>query len=119
MLRFNPERTGSAVPMLAPLLHTLETQGQLAGLTEKPELRQNPEAFEAELLAAIFDPDRPASLRRIAEQLQRLAILVRDRTSNDMWRVLSLLSFARAGVVCASTSRQAMQPSTWPFRAMR
>jgi len=87
--RFNPERTGSAVPLLAPLLHTLETQGQLSGLFEKPDLKQNPEAFEAELLAAIFDPDRPASLRRIAEQLQRLAILVRDRTSNDMWRVLS------------------------------
>jgi len=89
LLRFNPERTGSAVPLLAPLLHTLETQGQLAGLTGKPELRQNPEAFEAELLAAIFDPERPASLRRIAEQLQRLAMLVRDRTSNDMWRVLN------------------------------
>lgn len=89
--RFNPERTGSAVPLLAPLLSTLETQGQLAGLAEKPELKQNPEAFEAELLAAIFDPARPASLRSIADHLQRLAGLVRDRTSNDMWRVLSQL----------------------------
>jgi uncharacterized alpha-E superfamily protein len=70
-------------------LHTLETQGQLSGLTEKSDLKQNPEAFEAELLAAIFDPERPASLRRIADHLQRLAVLVRDRTSNDMWRVLS------------------------------
>jgi uncharacterized alpha-E superfamily protein len=74
------------------LLQTLETQGQLPGISKKPELRQNAEAFEAELLAAIFDPSRPGSLRQTADQLQRLAMLVRDRTSNDMWRVLSQLN---------------------------
>jgi uncharacterized alpha-E superfamily protein len=67
-------------------------QGQLPGIMEKPELRQNPEAFEAELLAAIFDPDRPGSLRSTAENLFRLAVQVRDRTSNDMWRVISKLN---------------------------
>jgi uncharacterized alpha-E superfamily protein len=70
-------------------LQTLETQGQLPGISAKPELWANAEAFEAELLAAIFDPARHGSLRQTAEQLQRLAMLVRDRTSNDMWRVLS------------------------------
>ncbi len=89
LLRFNPERTGGARPLLSPLLQTLETQGQLVGLSKKPELWANAEAFEAELLAAIFDPARPGSLRQTAEQLQRLAMLVRDRTSNDMWRVLN------------------------------
>ena len=89
---FNPERTGGAQPLLAPLLQTLETQGQLPDLSKQPELRQNAEAFEAELLAAIFDPARPGSLRQTADQLQRLAMLVRDRTSNDMWRVLSQLN---------------------------
>jgi uncharacterized circularly permuted ATP-grasp superfamily protein/uncharacterized alpha-E superfamily protein len=89
LLRFNPERTGGARPLLAPLLQTLEIQGQLPGISAKPELWANAEAFEAELLAAIFDPARPGSLRQTAEQLQRLAMLVRDRTSNDMWRVLS------------------------------
>jgi uncharacterized alpha-E superfamily protein len=89
---FNPERTSGAQPLLAPLLQTLETQGQLPGISKKPELRQNAEAFEAELLAAIFDPDRPGSLRQTADHLQRLAMLVRDRTSNDMWRVLSQLN---------------------------
>ncbi len=89
LLRFNPERTGGAKPLLAPLLQTLETQGQLPGISAKPELWANAEAFEAELLAAIFDASRPGSLRQTAEQLQRLAMLVRDRTSNDMWRVLS------------------------------
>ena len=89
LLRFNPERTGGARPLLAPLLQTLEIQGQLPGISAKPELWANAEAFEAELLAAIFDAERPGSLRQTAEQLQRLAMLVRDRTSNDMWRVLS------------------------------
>ncbi len=89
LLRFNPERTGGAMPLLAPLLQTLEKQGQLPGISAKPELWANAEAFEAELLAAIFDPARGGSLRQTAEQLQRLAMLVRDRTSNDMWRVLS------------------------------
>ena len=90
--RFNPERTGSAMPLLGPLLQTLEKQGQLPGLLEKTELRQNPEAFEAELLAAIFDPARSGSLRHVVDHLQRLAMFVRDRTSNDMWRVLSRLN---------------------------
>jgi len=44
------------------------------------------------LLAAIFDPARTGSLHQTADQLQRLAMLVRDRTSNDMWRVLSQLN---------------------------
>jgi uncharacterized alpha-E superfamily protein len=92
LLRFSPERAGGARPLLAPLLQTLEIQGQLPGISAKPELWANAEAFEAELLAAIFDPTRAGSLRQTAEQLQRLAMLVRDRTSNDMWRVLSQIN---------------------------
>jgi uncharacterized alpha-E superfamily protein len=91
LLRFNPERAGGAQTFVAPLLQTLEIQGQLV-VSTKPELRQNAEAFEAELLAAIFDAARPGSLRNTADQLQRLATHVRDRTSNDMWRVLSTLN---------------------------
>jgi uncharacterized circularly permuted ATP-grasp superfamily protein/uncharacterized alpha-E superfamily protein len=90
--RFNPERTGSALPLLAPLLRTLETQGQLPGTWNLPELRQSAEAFEAELLAAIFGPTRPGSLRQIVDRLQMLAMFVRDRTSNDMWRGLNQLN---------------------------
>jgi uncharacterized circularly permuted ATP-grasp superfamily protein/uncharacterized alpha-E superfamily protein len=92
LLRFNPERAGGGQPLVAPLLETLEIQGQLPGISRKPELRQNAEAFEAELLAAIFDATRAGSLRSTADQLQRLATLVRDRTSNDMWHVLSQLN---------------------------
>ncbi len=87
--RLNSERTSGGASLLAPLFETLESQGKVMEASTKPELRENVEALEAELLAAIFDPSRPASLRRIADQLQRLAALVRDRTSNDMWRALS------------------------------
>lgn len=90
--RFNPERTSGPQSLIAPLVRTLELQGQLPEISKKPELRQNAEAFEAELLAAIFDPSRAGSLRQTADQLQRLATLVRDRTSNDMWRALSRLN---------------------------
>jgi uncharacterized circularly permuted ATP-grasp superfamily protein/uncharacterized alpha-E superfamily protein len=103
LLRFNPERTGSALPLLSPLLHTLATQGQLPGILEQPELSQNSEAFEAELLAAIFDPARPGSLRQIVDRLQMLAMFVRDRTSNDMWRGLSQLNEGLGG---SETSRR-------------
>ncbi|MEY4387060.1 MAG: hypothetical protein RLY20_2343 [Verrucomicrobiota bacterium] len=90
--RFNPERTSGPQSLIAPLVRTLELQGQLPEISKKAELRQNAEAFEAELLAAIFDPSRAGSLRQTADQLQRLATLVRDRTSNDMWRALSRLN---------------------------
>ncbi|HEV2455602.1 MAG TPA: circularly permuted type 2 ATP-grasp protein [Verrucomicrobiae bacterium] len=90
--RFNPERTGGAFPALAPLLRTLEIQGQLPAILDDPELSQNPEAFEAELLAAIFDPDQAGSLCGIVANLFRLASQVRDRTSYDLWRVISKLN---------------------------
>jgi uncharacterized circularly permuted ATP-grasp superfamily protein/uncharacterized alpha-E superfamily protein len=89
--RFSPERSSGAKSLLAPLLQTLHTQGQLPGILEKPELNQNPETLEAELIAAIFDPERGGSLRDSVEQLYRLAMLVRDRTSHDMWRALNQL----------------------------
>jgi uncharacterized circularly permuted ATP-grasp superfamily protein/uncharacterized alpha-E superfamily protein len=92
LLRFNPERTGGTLPLLAPLLQTLAAQGQLIDDWEQPMLNGNAEAFEAELLAAIFDTARPGSLRQIVDRMQLLAMFVRDRTSNDMWRGLSQLN---------------------------
>jgi len=91
LIRFNPERTGGAQPALGPLWRTLAAQGQFPDLAIRPEIGASAEAFEAELLATIFDPARPGSLRQTAEQLQRLAAVVRDRISHDMWRVLNEL----------------------------
>ena len=47
--------------------------------------------FVGKTLAMIFDRARAESLRQISERVQRLAMAVRDRTSNDVWRVLSQL----------------------------
>jgi uncharacterized circularly permuted ATP-grasp superfamily protein/uncharacterized alpha-E superfamily protein len=90
--RFNPGRAGGAESFVEPLLQTLELQGQLHGLSRRPQLRQSAESFEAELLAAVFDGARAGSLRNTAEHLQRLAVHVRDRTSLDMWRALRHLN---------------------------
>ncbi len=97
--RFTPENGGGTLPHLAPLLETLERQGQLPhrqkqnqGQSQSQSMsRQNPEALEAGLLAAIFDPQRDGSLRQLVGHLQRIAMFVRDRTSNDLWRAANQL----------------------------
>ncbi len=92
LLRFQPENSGLALPFLEPLLATLELQGQLTRSTRSPDLRQNSEALEADLISAIFDPARMESLHAMASKLQHLGMLVRDRTSTDLWRVVSQLN---------------------------
>ncbi len=91
LLRISPESPGSALPVLVPILNALEAQKQIASAKERPELRQNIEALEAELLAAIFDPARSGSLRYLADHMHKLAMILRHRTSNDLWRTLSQL----------------------------
>ena len=87
--RFNPERAGSRMPHLTPFLKALEKQSEPR--PGNPSSNQNAEAIEADLLSSIFDPARPDSLRQLAGRVERLAMNVRDRTSNDVWRVLSQL----------------------------
>jgi uncharacterized circularly permuted ATP-grasp superfamily protein/uncharacterized alpha-E superfamily protein len=89
--RLNPEGGPGSFPLIEPLLDTLARQGQIAPLSAQPEIRNNPEAIEAELLHEIFDAKRRGSLNCIAGEMQKLAMLVRDRTSNDLWRVLTRL----------------------------
>lgn len=92
LVRFNPEQHGRGLKLLEPLLKTLEAREQLPAAEDTPEIWQNAEAFEAELLAVILDGKKTGSLLQIADHLQRLAMAVRERTSNDMWRVLSDLN---------------------------
>ena len=87
--RFNPERGGAHMPHLIPFLQVLDRLGHLGD--KHTANARNAEALEAELLAAIFDPSRAGSLRQISGRVQRLAMTVRDRTSNDVWRVFSQL----------------------------
>jgi uncharacterized alpha-E superfamily protein len=85
LIRMTPEGVPEQSSLLAPLLEVLEQEGQLV----RRKARKNPETLERELRAAIFDPKRPGSLRSIAAHLLRLGVLVRDRTSNDVWRAFS------------------------------
>jgi hypothetical protein len=85
-------------PLIDPLLDTLARQGQIAPLSTQPGIRNHPEAIEAELLNEIFDAKRRGSLNSIAVEMQKLAMLVRDRTSNDLWRVLTRLGDVLAPV---------------------
>lgn len=99
LLRFTPERGGGTLPHLLPVLETLEKQGQLhAGQKQsqgrsqfQSQSRQSAEALEAALLSAIFDPQHDGSLRQLTGHLQRIAMFVRDRTSNDLWRAANHL----------------------------
>jgi len=91
LLRFSPESGGGNLALIEPMLNTLVRQGQIIGPAGQPGQNPPPETTEAELLKTIFGSRRQGSLRDISLELQRLAILVRDRTSNDLWRVLSEL----------------------------
>lgn len=60
-------------------------------------------APEDELLAVIHDLQRPGSLASTVNMLWQLATTVRDRISNDMWRVLGDLSSLRGDQRFAQT----------------
>jgi uncharacterized circularly permuted ATP-grasp superfamily protein/uncharacterized alpha-E superfamily protein len=86
LLRFTQESLITAAPLLQPLLDTLKRQGQIPAKRGKTA-----EAIEALLVGAVYDPKEPASLRSLTERVEQLAMQVRDRTSNDVWRALSSL----------------------------
>lgn len=89
LLRFSPESGGSGLRMLQPLLRTLELQDQIqAGASCQG---RSSEALEADFLEAIQGDTRPGCLRALGQKLVHLAMLVRDRTSNDVWRAISEL----------------------------
>jgi uncharacterized circularly permuted ATP-grasp superfamily protein/uncharacterized alpha-E superfamily protein len=84
--RFTPENTAGAMPPLSPILQTLKLPDG------EGESKHAAPVSESDLWAVIFDPDRSGSLRATADDLQRLAIFLRERTSNDLWQVLSTLA---------------------------
>jgi len=91
LVRFSPENLGSIYSVIEPLLNTLERQGQLSRGAPGSNRQPQPKITEAELVKVVFSPTQRGSLRGIAVELQRLAMLLRDRTSTDLWRVLTRL----------------------------
>jgi uncharacterized circularly permuted ATP-grasp superfamily protein/uncharacterized alpha-E superfamily protein len=92
LLRFSPEAGGSGRRMLYPLLRTLELQDQLR--PGSSQAGRSTEALESDFLEAVQGEERPGCLRPLAQKLVHLAMLVRDRTSNDLWRALTELERA-------------------------
>ena len=106
LLRFNTE-SGAGLEHLLPLLRILAVQEQIP--KESAAADRSIEALEGDFLEAIVGgagaPGTPGSsavslrsgtLRQLAGRVVRLAMLVRDRTSNDLWRALSQLEEAVA-----------------------
>jgi len=91
LLRFSPESSGGTFALIEPMLNTLIRQAQIAAPSSRSASNPRLETTETELLKTVFEPKRRGSLREISLELQRLALLVRDRTSNDLWRVLAEL----------------------------
>jgi uncharacterized circularly permuted ATP-grasp superfamily protein/uncharacterized alpha-E superfamily protein len=79
-------------PELPALLRTVTRRSECYPGFVGPGAAERLAAPEAALLAVLHDARRPGSLAWVVGALTRVAGLVRDRISNDMWRVLSDLS---------------------------
>lgn len=76
------------LPCLVQVLRELELIGKPP---VDPSHRDWDDYLERELVAAIHDSDRPSSIRSILSALRRVAWTVRDRLSNDSWRIIHRL----------------------------
>ena len=85
-LRFASENTAGAAPPITPILQTLKLP------VAEEESETPPPVSESDLWAVVFDPELSGSLRATADSLQRLGMFLRERTSNDLWQVLSTLA---------------------------
>ncbi|MEY5025893.1 MAG: hypothetical protein RLZZ244_1421 [Verrucomicrobiota bacterium] len=89
LLRFSPESVDSGFLWMQPMLQAMEVMDQMPpGASRKGRLV---EELEADFLKALYARERSASLRSLSERMVQIAMLVRDRTSNDVWRALTLL----------------------------
>ncbi len=69
------------------LLRCLADQGQIEPGYVVAEMRGQLPAIENELARAVFDTSHSGCMRSLIDELLRLASLVRDRVSEDTWRV--------------------------------
>jgi uncharacterized alpha-E superfamily protein len=89
LLRFSPDVGGSGLRQLLPMLRTMEMRDQMPAGSARVD--RSTEALEGDFLDAVHGRLRSCSLRVLSQRLVHLSMLVRDRTSNDVWRVLSEL----------------------------
>ncbi len=89
LLRFSPDVGGSGLRQLMPMLRTMEMRDQMP--VGSARVDRSTEALEGDFLDAVHGTSRSCGLRVLSQRLVHLSMLVRDRTSNDVWRVLSEL----------------------------
>lgn len=94
LLRFSPESVDGGFLLLQPLLQTLEAQDQIP--VGSSRAGRSAEELENDFLEALYSKARSGSVRNLTDRVMQLAMLVRDRTSNDVWRALSQLETAMA-----------------------
>ena len=70
------------------LLRCLAGQGQIEQGYAVAEMRGPLPPIDQVLAASVFDRDQPGCLRSIIDELFRLASIVRDRLSQDTWRII-------------------------------
>jgi len=83
-------------PGLEPLVRALVHQGIIPPgqwLDEGQQTAEAPRAqhLEEALIAAVFDPEKPSSLRSVLARVSGLALVMRDRLSTDTFRVARTL----------------------------
>jgi len=87
-LRALADHSGGASLDLQELVHLVGRMARLGRLVAESELR-DVSGLESFILDAIFEEDAPGSLVHDARRLHRLTWHVRDRISEDAWRILS------------------------------
>ena len=80
--------SGLEVPLL---LRCLADQGQIETSYGVAEMRGPMRDIEQELPDAVFDAANPNSLRSVLAEIYRLGTTVRDRMSQDSWRIIRRL----------------------------
>lgn len=89
--RLTAEETAASSHYLIPCLQSLSKRTLIHGIDADLSKLEARTALQSELFAAIFDPAHDCGLTQTIERLHHTASVLRDRVSNDTWRILGNL----------------------------
>ena len=87
-VRMTGETRSTSDLELPVLLRCLADQGQIDVGYAVDEMRDQLPPIESSLPIAVFDSSQDACLRSVLDELVRLGSIVRDRLSEDSWRII-------------------------------
>ncbi len=91
LTRLTGEADTSSIVELPALVRALATREVLSPELAAIQIDKNSGRFEKEILSAVYDTENAVSLRSTLTYLRRTSWIVRDRLSNDTWRILRRL----------------------------